>query len=113
MPLIQFSLQMKSYIIFMKYVISQMLFRNVTDEHFKKIFLKLYFHNIVFLISVAVRLFLCNLNDNKIFQMLPENSSCNVMYILLWALLFLPLISCYKFFIVTVKISKIKKDQPI
>jgi len=97
----------------MKYVISQMLFRNVTDEHLKNIFLKLYFHNIVFLISVAVHLFLCNLNDNKIFQMLPENSSCNIMYILLRVLLFLPLISCYKFFIVTVKISKIKKDQPI
>jgi hypothetical protein len=35
------------------------------------------------------------------------------MYILLRALLFLPLISCYVFFIGTVKkILKIKEDQP-
>ena len=115
MPLIQFSLQMKSYIIFMKYVISQMLFRNATDEYLKNIFSKFTFTILCFFFffSVAVYLFLCNLNDNKICQMLPENSSCNVMYILLRALVCLPLISCYKSFIVTVKISKIKKDEPI
>jgi len=112
LPLIQFSLPMKSYIIFMKYAISQMPFRNATDEHIKNILSKFTFI-ILFINFCSSWFILVYPYDNKICQMLPENSSCNVMYILLRSLLFLPLISCYKFFIVIVKILKIKKDQPI